>query len=88
MKAVMLKPEHKPALVDVPKPFLDGPGQILVKVTGAAICGSDVHIKCGDIPIAPETVIGHEFVGVVEEAAPDVQYFKPGDRVNTAACLW
>ncbi|MCG6879261.1 MAG: alcohol dehydrogenase catalytic domain-containing protein [Deltaproteobacteria bacterium] len=88
MKAVMLKPEHKLALVDVPKPSLDGPGQILVKVTGAAICGSDVHIKYGDIPIAPETVIGHEFVGVVAEAAPDVQYFKPGDRVNTAACLW
>lgn len=88
MQAVMLKPEHQLALEDVPKPSLDGPGQILVKVTTTGICGSDLHIKYGEIPIMPGTVIGHEFVGVVEEAAPDVRLFKPGDRVNVPACLW
>lgn len=88
MQAVMLKPEHKLALEDVPKPAIDGPGQILVKVTTTAICGSDLHIKYGEIPIMPGTVIGHEFVGVVEEAAPDVRLFKPGDRVDVPACLW
>ena len=88
MKAVMLKPQHQLALEDVPKPGLDGPGQILVKVTTSAICGSDLHIKYGEIPIPPGTLIGHEFVGVVEETAPDVKRFKPGDRVDVAAGLW
>ena len=88
MQAVMLKPEHQLALEDVPKPSIDGPGQILVKVTTTAICGSDLHIKHGEIPIMPGTVIGHEFVGVVEEAAPDVRLFKPGDRVDVPACMW
>jgi len=88
MQAVMLKPGHQLALEDVPKPGLDGPGQMLVKVTTSAICGSDLHIKYGEIPIAPGTVIGHEFVGVVEETAPDVRLFKPGDRVDVAAGIW
>lgn len=88
MQAVVLKPQQQLALEDVPKPALDGPGQMLVKVTTSAICGSDLHIKYGEIPITPGTVIGHEFVGVVEEAAPDVMQFKPGDRVNVAAGLW
>ncbi|MCB2188254.1 MAG: alcohol dehydrogenase catalytic domain-containing protein [Deltaproteobacteria bacterium] len=88
MQAVMLKPEHQLALEEVPKPSLDGPGQILVKVTTTAICGSDLHIKHGQIPIMPGTVIGHEFVGVVEEAAPDVRLVKPGDRVDVPAGMW
>lgn len=88
MLGVMLKPEHQLALEEVPKPGINGPGQILVKVTTTAICGSDLHIKYGEIPIVPGTVIGHEFVGVVEEAAPDVRLFKPGDRVDVPACLW
>lgn len=88
MKAVVLKPGHQLALEEVPKPVLDGPGQILVRVTTSAICGSDLHIKYGEIPIKPGTVIGHEFVGVVEEVAPDVRLHKPGDRVDVAAGLW
>ncbi len=88
MQGVVLKPQHQLALEDLPKPELDGPGQILVKVTTSAICGSDLHIKYGEIPVAPGTVIGHEFVGVVEETAPDVKLFKPGDRVDVAAGLW
>jgi alcohol dehydrogenase len=88
MLGVVLKPGHELALEDVPKPSLDGPGQILVKVTTSAICGSDLHIKYGDIPVLPGTTIGHEFVGVVEEVASDVRLFKPGDRVDVAAGLW
>ncbi len=88
MQAVVLQPGHQLALQEVPKPELDGPGQMLVKVTTAAICGSDLHIKYGEIPISPGTVIGHEFVGVVEQTAPDVKRFKPGDRVDVAAGIW
>lgn len=88
MQGVVLKPGHQLALEEVPKPQLDGPGQMLVRVTTSAICGSDLHIKYGEIPVSPGTVIGHEFAGVVEETAPDVKCFKPGDRVVVAAGLW
>lgn len=88
MLGVVLKPGHELALEEVPKPSLDGPGQMLVKVTTSAICGSDLHIKYGEIPVLPGTTIGHEFVGVVEEVSSDVRLFKPGDRVDVAAGLW
>ena len=43
---------------------------------------SDIHIKHGAVPNAvPGTILGHEFVGVVEETGKAVKKVKPGDRV-------
>ena len=51
----------------------------MVKTT---ICGTDLHILKGDVPTAaPGRILGHEGVGVVEEAGSAVTSFKPGDRV-------
>ena len=61
MKAVMLKPQQQLAMEDVPKPQLDGPGQILVKVTTSAICGSDLHLVEHEFPVAG--TLGHEVAG-------------------------
>jgi alcohol dehydrogenase len=62
---------------------------MIVKVTTAAICGSDIHIKYGEIPGIPAgTTLGHEFVGLVDEVGPAVTRFTPGDRVNVAAGIW
>jgi 2-desacetyl-2-hydroxyethyl bacteriochlorophyllide A dehydrogenase len=89
MKAVVLKPENQLGMADVAEPLLEKNGDILVKVTTAAICGSDIHIKHGLLPgVAPGTVMGHEFVGVVEEVGSDVTKFKPGDRVSVPASVW
>jgi threonine dehydrogenase-like Zn-dependent dehydrogenase len=89
MKAVVLQPGKQFAIVDVPEPRILKSGDIIVKVTRATICGSDIHIKHGVLPgIPPGTVIGHEFVGVVEEAGADVVRFKPGDRVAVAPITW
>ena len=89
MQAVVLQNNHQLAMEDVPKPKIQNPGDMLVKVTTAAICGSDIHIKHGQIPGIPSgTIMGHEFVGVVEETGPEVSQFKPGDRVDVAAGLW
>ena len=84
MKAVTYQDVHEFRVVDVPKPAISGSRDVLVKVTLGAICGSDLHIYNGHTPINPGAVIGHEFVGVVEDTGPEVHRFKPGDRVVAA----
>ena len=89
MKAVILQPEHKLALGDAPEPKLQEHDDVILKVTTAAICGTDVHVKHGQFPgIPPGTIMGHEFVGVVEEVGQDVARFKPGERVAVPAAVY
>ena len=63
-----------------------GINDVLIKVQKTAICGTDVHIyewdewACKTIPV-PQ-VIGHEFVGVVDEVGSNVHDFQPGDVVS------
>jgi threonine dehydrogenase-like Zn-dependent dehydrogenase len=89
MKAVVLEKIGRLALRDVPEPELRENGDVIVRVTTAAICGSDIHIKHGLLPgVAPGTIMGHEFVGVIEQLGPDVTRFKLGDRVAAPAAVW
>ena len=46
-----------------------GPGEVLVRVLAAGICGSDRHMFRGEYPTVPEVTLGHEFCGVVEAGA-------------------
>jgi alcohol dehydrogenase len=76
-------------LEEVPEPVLRESGDVLVRVTAASICGSDLLILHGRLPgIEPGTIVGHEFTGVVDEVGPGVQTFKPGDRVLGPAAVW
>ena len=71
------------ALLEKPKPELQGPGDALVRVTMASICTSDLHILHGSVPRAvPGITVGHEMVGVVEEVGSAVTAVRPGDRVT------
>lgn len=89
MKAVVLQPDHQFAIEEVDRPQLEQPGDVIIAVTTAAICGSDIHAKHGMIPgILPGTIIGHEFVGTVSEAGAGVNRFKPGDRVAAPPVTW
>src|SRR5438128_1162306 len=81
MKALTYQGVGDVKVVEVPKPAITGSGQALVKITLGAVCGSDLHILHGNMPINEGAVLGHEFVGVVEEVGPNVERFKPGDRV-------
>jgi threonine dehydrogenase-like Zn-dependent dehydrogenase len=66
----------------MPDPTLLAPDDILLRVTATAICGSDLHIYRGMIPAMKHgDILGHEFMGVVEEAGPAVTALRPGDRV-------
>ena len=82
MKAVVFEEKGKLILTERPKPCLEKDTDVLVKVTLTTICSSDIHIKHGAVPNAvPGTILGHEFVGVVEKIGKEVKKVKPGDRV-------
>jgi threonine dehydrogenase-like Zn-dependent dehydrogenase len=81
MKAAVFQGEGEVEVTEVPKPSVKSSGEALVKVTLGAICGSDLHIYHGNVPISRGSVLGHEFVGVVEDVGSEVKRFKPGDRV-------
>ena len=66
----------------VPDPVLQQADDILIRVTATAICGSDLHLYRGKIPDMKDgDILGHEFMGVVEDTGPDVAAVKKGDRV-------
>ena len=65
-------------VVDDPK--IEEARDVVLKVTATAICGSDLHIYNGSLPTSP-MVLGHEFMGIVEEVGAGVKNLKRGDRV-------
>jgi 2-desacetyl-2-hydroxyethyl bacteriochlorophyllide A dehydrogenase len=82
MKAVCYVEPGKITVEDRPKPGIEEATDAVVKVTTAAICGSDLHFYHGRIPgMTRGGIVGHEMIGIVEAAGKDVRYVKPGDRV-------
>ena len=81
MKAATFQGVGEVKVIDVPKPSIHGPDEALLKVTLGAICGSDLHAYHGRIPMVAGELLGHEFVGVLEQVGSAVKRFKPGDRV-------
>src|SRR4051812_261714 len=66
----------------VPDPRLVNPNDVILSVRLSTTCGSDLHFIDGYIPTMREgDVIGHEFMGVVEEVGPGVKKVRRGDRV-------
>ncbi len=67
---------------DVPEPRISEPTDAVVRVTSTAICGSDLHLYGPLAPfMTPGDIMGHEFMGVVEEVGSGVTRLRPGDRV-------
>ncbi|MDR7297788.1 threonine dehydrogenase-like Zn-dependent dehydrogenase [Pelomonas aquatica] len=67
---------------NVADPTLQHPQDILLRVTATAICGSDLHLYRGKVPgLKDGDILGHEFMGIVEEVGPGVTRLRPGDRV-------
>lgn len=82
MKAVQIVSPNQLRVIDVEKPVADAENNVLVRMTAAGICGSDVGIYHGTNAAATyPRIIGHEMVGVVEETVGDADGLKPGDRV-------
>lgn len=90
MKAVVWHGTKDVRVERVRDPEILNPRDAIVRVTATAICGSDMHLYNGLMPaMKPGDVLGHEFMGVVEEVGAGVRNLSPGDRVIvpfTIAC--
>jgi (R,R)-butanediol dehydrogenase/meso-butanediol dehydrogenase/diacetyl reductase len=89
---------HAPGSVwieSVPEPGPPGPGELLIRVSKAALCGTDsAEWDHGPLLAQPPVVLGHEFTGTVVATGPGVAGFRPGIRVVSGAgiscgtCEW
>ena len=84
MRAVVYEDVGKVRVDDVDEPKIEEPSDAIVRITTAAICGSDLHWYHGKAPMAPGEQLGHEGVGVVDQVGDEVKGFKEGDRVVLA----
>ena len=82
MKAVVFKEPFKLAVEDVEDPKIEQPGDAVIRITTANICGSDLHPYEGRAPLEAGMVLGHENMGIVEEVGPGVNRVKAGMRVS------
>ena len=81
MKALVFHGPGKVSVDTVPDPTIKKADDVILRVTATAICGSDLHIYNGFLPQKRPMVLGHEFMGVVEEVGSEVTNLKRGDRV-------
>ncbi|MFN8232858.1 MAG: alcohol dehydrogenase catalytic domain-containing protein [Actinomycetota bacterium] len=84
MRAVVFDGVGAVRLANVPEPLLETSGDAIVRVSHTAICGSDLHLVHGKVPIDAGETLGHEAVGVVEDVGDAVSRFSVGDPVVVA----
>lgn len=83
MKAVYVNEAHRLEIVDLPKPEITRDDDVLIRITSAGICSSDLEIAAGVHPFARyPMIIGHEFGGIVEQVGAGVTHVAAGDRVT------
>lgn len=91
IKAAVLEEIGRPGPYGETRPLtvaeidLAGPadGEVLLRVSAAGLCHSDLSVINGDRPRQIPMVLGHESAGVVEAVGPGVERFRPGDHVIT-----
>jgi threonine dehydrogenase-like Zn-dependent dehydrogenase len=91
--AVLVRPQEALELREYPVPEHPGPGEAIVRVEMAGICGTDVHLWKGELPIPLPVILGHESVGFVEASGAGLdrdwrgQPLNPGDRITWASSI-
>ncbi|MBU2410442.1 MAG: glutathione-dependent formaldehyde dehydrogenase [Gammaproteobacteria bacterium] len=82
MKALTYHSSKDVRVDNVPDPVIEQSDDVILRVTATAICGSDLHIYRGKIPAMKSgDILGHEFMGIVEDVGSSVTALKKGDRV-------
>lgn len=85
MRSVRLIAPGEIEICDLPDPK-PGPGDIVIKVEAAGVCGTDRHLFKGEFPSVPGKVLGHEFSGVVVD--PNGHSIAKGSRVTCDPNTW
>ncbi len=82
MKALCFHGKNHVSVDNVPDPKIEQPGDVVLRITSTAICGSDLHLYDGVVATLERgDILGHEFMGEVIEVGSEVKKFKKGDRV-------
>ncbi len=81
MRAVVFKGVGQVAVEDRPVPHILDARDAIIKVTAAALCGSDLHWYRGHQKIPVGFIPGHEFVGRIHQRGSEVKGFEVGDLV-------
>ena len=82
MKALVYEGPYDIRVEEKDRPEIQAPDDIILRVTTTAICGSDLHLYHGAIEsLKPGQTLGHEFMGIVDQAGPEVHEVEVGDRV-------
>lgn len=82
MKALCWEAKHDVAIKKVREPKILRPDDAIIKITSAAICGSDLHLYNGYVPTMKKgDILGHENMGFVVEVGPMVKKLKVGDKI-------
>jgi threonine dehydrogenase-like Zn-dependent dehydrogenase len=69
-------------IVEAPVPAITEPPDVIVRVTGMTVCGSDLHLYHKEImQLERGEILGHEFMGIVDEVGSAVKNVEKGDRV-------
>ncbi len=89
MKAAVLEKYRKFSWQEVPLPAM-GDSDVLVQVSYAGICGSDIHIFNGDFHPRTRTpmIPGHEFTGTIADTGPKVRTVSRGEKVTVDPIIW
>lgn len=85
MRAVVIDGPGSIRVETRPDPALPGSDGVIVAVSAAGICGSDLHFYDGEYPLAEPVALGHEAVGTVVDAGPNVSTVTVGDQVMVSS---
>lgn len=81
MKALVWQGKNKVEVIETARPKIVEPRDVILKVTGSTLCGSDLHLLHGSvIQMESGDILGHEFCGVVDEVGSEVKGIKKGGR--------
>ncbi|KAL2070792.1 hypothetical protein VTL71DRAFT_13818 [Oculimacula yallundae] len=82
MQALVWNGKNSVKIEQVPKPRVVEDRDVILKITGSTVCGSDLHLLHGSVvEMEKGDILGHEFCGIVDSMGPGVKGLKKGDRV-------
>jgi len=80
MQAVVFHGPEDVRVEEVPRPEIEEPDDVVLRVDRAAICGTDLHPYHGRLEMEEGFVLGHEYLGTIEAKGDGVTQFEEGER--------